>query len=193
VDLYAVGNAGTIIRYSNGTWTQMPSGTTIDLRDVWGTPDGGVVWACGYSNDNSQSILLKYDGTQWKTIWSRQNGYTPPYGDLVSSVWSSDSLYITSNYGIFRDNTADGSGGKKQSAALQYFPHSIRGTGENNIVEVGDNGEIWHYTGDNWKQVHAPVSTQVLNTVAVYNDLVVAGGIDFAVFPGQALIYIGRH
>jgi hypothetical protein len=191
--VYTVGPIGEIDFYNGTTWTIQPSGTTIDLRDVWGMADGNVVWACGYSNDLSQSILLKYDGTSWKTLWSRQNGYTPPYGDLISSVWSSSSLYITSNYGIFRDKLSDGSHGEQLAPRLQYFPHCIRGVKENDIVEAGDNGEIWHYNGASWKQVNAPVATQVLNTVSIQSSIVVAGGTDFAVFPGQALIYFGKR
>ena len=44
-ELYLVGTNGFIAKYSNGVWTKMESGTTIDLRDVWGSADGKTVWA----------------------------------------------------------------------------------------------------------------------------------------------------
>ena len=191
--IYFVGEAGSIVYFDGTSWKNQSVSSSIYLRDVWGSPDGKTVWACGYSIDQSQSILLKYDGTSWQTIWSRQNQSTPPYGDLVSSVWAVDSVYIASNWGIFRDILSDGAHGTKLPPSPQHFPYRIRGTGDNNIVEAGDNGDVWHYNGADWREVNAPVPTQVFYSVACQGNLVIAVGTDNAVFPGQAVIYMGRH
>ncbi|MDE3058556.1 MAG: hypothetical protein KGJ59_11435 [Bacteroidota bacterium] len=183
-NLYAVGNAGTIIHNSNGTWTKMESGTTIDLRDVWGSPDGSVVLTCGWSNDESQSILLKYDGTNWKTVWSRNGPSVNPYGYFVSSVWETDSLFLSSGRGVFRDTT--------QVIVLPWFPYRIRGSANNNIAVAGDEGMIWHWSGTDWKQLNLQ-SGEPLYSVAISKTMLIAVGSDFNIGLGAALIYIGKR
>lgn len=190
-DLYAVGNVGTIIRYSNGTWTQMPSGTTIDLRDVWGSSDGSVVWACGYSNDNSQSILLKYDGTSWKTVWSSHPSM-PPYGGVITSLWGLDSLYLVGTDGAFREEIG-GEDSVQHLFSLRDFPYRIRGSAGNNIAFVGDDAMIYHYNGSTWKLVNISTLDQPLYSVAVSKDMIVAIGSDYSVGFGAALIYVGKR
>jgi hypothetical protein len=92
--VYAVGNLGTIVHYDGVNWSKMESGTTIDLLDVWGSPDGSTVWACGYESSFSESTLLRYNGSVWE-----EYGHSPPrgvYQDLFGSVWfpRSDSAFV---------------------------------------------------------------------------------------------------
>ncbi len=185
-NFYIVGTGGSIAHYSDGNWTKMESGTTIDLRDVWGTPDGSVVWACGWSNDESQSILLKYDGTSWKTVWSRNGTEVSPYGYFVTSVWATDSLFLSSGRGVFRDTT--------QVATLPWFPYRIRGTANDNIAVAGDEGMIWHWNGADWKQLNLQ-SGEPLYSMAISGSMLVAVGSDFNIGLqiGAGLIYIGRE
>ncbi len=192
-DVFFIGTKGTIVHYSNGVWTKMVSGTTIDLRDVWGSADGSVVWACGYSNDNSQSILLKCNGVSWKTVWTRQGGVTPPYGDLITSLWGEKHLFTSTNYGVYSQDIS-GADTATQVLAINNFPYRIRSGAENNIAVVGDNGTIWHYNGSTWKLLNYVGSGVPLYSVAVTDNMIVAAGADFTVttsFPPKALIYIG--
>ena len=194
-NIFIVGDSGSVAHFSNGIWTRQPSGTTINLRDVWGTPDGSVVWASGWSNDNSQSILLKYDGNIWKTIWTRQGTTTPPYGDLVTSLWGVGNLFTSTNYGVYTQDIS-GADTAKQILAINHFPYRLRGSTENNIAVVGDDGMIWHYNGASWKLLNDVGSGTPLYSVAVSQDLIVAVGADFNVtdiFPPKALIYFGRR
>ena len=82
---------------------KLTSGTTIELTDIYGNNDGKSIWACGYAMDYSQSSILKFDGTTWKTIWSTNAVNTPPYGYLVSTIWAGDKyLYVGAGDGIYR-------------------------------------------------------------------------------------------
>lgn len=183
--IYAVGANGEIAYYDGSVWQRMSSGTTIDLRDIWGSPDGKTIWACGYSNDNSQSILLKYDGASWKTVWSRSgSAFVYPYGYFVTSVWATDSLTLSSGRGVFRDTT--------QVATLPWFPYCIRGDAENDIVVVGDEGMIWHWNGARWEQLNLQ-SNETLFSIAESKTMIVAVGVDNSVGFGAALIYVGRR
>jgi hypothetical protein len=182
--VYFVGNGGSIAHYSDGMWNRMESGTRIDLRDVWGTPDGSVVWACGWSNDESQSILLKYDGTRWKTVWSRNGTSVDPYGYFVTSLWETDTLISATGRGVFKDTT--------QIATLPWFPYRIRGTADNDIAVAGDEGMIWHWNGADWKQLNLQ-SDEPLYSVAISKTILVVVGSDFNIGLGAALIYVGKR
>ena len=194
-NLYAVGNAGTIIHYSNGAWTKMESGTTIDLQDVWGSSDGSVVWACGYKNYNvtsAQSILLKYNGTSWATVWTRQGNATPPYGDILTSLWANDSLFLVGTDGLFRQGIGE-TDSVEHLFSLTSFPYSIKGSAGNNIAFVGDDAMIYHYNGSTWKLINISTLDQPLYSVAVSKDMIVAVGSDYTIGLGAALIYLGKR
>ena len=192
-ELYLVGTNGFIAKYSNGTWTEMGSGTDYDLTDVWGSPDGSVVWASGWRNynvDTAQGILLRYDGTSWRTVWKRGANTTPPYGDYVSSLWCQKHVFTSTNYGVYIQSMS-GVDTAVQSLSLNRFPYRIRGSSENNVVMVGDFGMIWHYNQKDWKMLNLTDPGQPLYSVAVSTNRIVAVGGDFDLGLGAALIYMG--
>ena len=190
-EIYLSGTNGFFAKYSNNLWTKMESGTTIDLRDVWGTQDGSVVWACGYSNDNSQSVLLKYDGTSWTTVWSSHPS-APPYGGLIESLWGDEHLYLAGTDGVYKQDVT-GETNIQHLFTLTHFPYRIKGSAENNIAFVGDNGMIYHYNGSTWKLLNISELDQPLYSVAVSTNLIIAVGSDYTIGFGAALIYLGKR
>lgn len=58
---WAVGDNGTILRYSNGSWSSFPSGTVRNLRSVW-FADNSNGWAVG-----ANGTILYFDGNSWTT------------------------------------------------------------------------------------------------------------------------------
>ena len=58
-DVFAVGDGGTILRRQNNAWTKMTSGTTSNLRGVWGA-SGSDMWAVGEAG-----TVLHWNGTTW--------------------------------------------------------------------------------------------------------------------------------
>jgi hypothetical protein len=191
-NLFVVGNIGTIVHYNGTTWTKQSSGTTIDLHDVWGTQDGSVVWACGYATYDNSSILLKYDGSQWKTIWTRPGRVTPPYVDFITSIWGDKHLFSSTNYGVYTQNIS-GTNTAVQSLPLPHFPYSIRGSAENNVAVVGDLAMIWHYNGTDWKSLNVTNLDQPLYSVAVSTNTIVGVGADYDLISGLPLIYLGKR
>ena len=63
-DMWAVGDAGTVVHYDGHNLASVPSGTTADLRDVWGTGPSDV-WVVG-----TQGTLLHYDGRAFTSMSS---------------------------------------------------------------------------------------------------------------------------
>ena len=192
-DFYAVGATGTVLYFSGGAWTKLSSGTTIDLHDVWGTADGSEVWACGYSNDLSQSVLLQYNGSLWKTIWLQQGTSTPPYEDLVLTQWASDKfLYVGSASGIFL-TPLSGNDTTRRVVALTSVPHMIRGSANNNIAVATDYKSIWHYNGSTWFEETPDELLKPLYSIAVSGNTIAAVGFDATGLNWMGEISIGRR
>lgn len=188
--IYAVGDGGNILFYVNNKWTKQEGGTTIDLRDIWGSSDGKTVWACGYSNDNFHSVLVKYENNQWHTIWQRDgSNEVPPFGYNVGSIWNGSSTYVTSSQGVFRCDTDTTE--IKLSERFSGFTTSIRGQADNDIVVCGDDAVIWHYNGQNGKELNGGIQSQPLNACAIRENIIIAVGSDYSTFPNKALIYFG--
>ena len=192
-DLYICGYNGNIAHYNNGNWNKMTSGTTTDLTDIWGNNEGGSIWACGYAMDYSQSCILKFDGTTWKTIWSTNAVNTPPYGYLVSTIWAGDKyLYVGAGDGIYR-TPLNGSDTTQKVLPLQLGPHRIRGSAENNIAVAVDDGSIWHYNGATWFQETPTVLFRPLYSIAVTENTIVGVGFDATTSNIKGIIIMGRR
>jgi len=60
-EVFAVGDAGIILRYDGVEWTQVPSGVSADLISLWGTGPDDIVAVGGRSN----GTVLRWDGEAW--------------------------------------------------------------------------------------------------------------------------------
>jgi len=77
VNVFAVGNGGTILHYDGADWNAMDSGTSNDLFAVWG---------CGMENvfaAGDSGTMLLFDGMNWSAM---DCGTTEP----IRALWSSD-------------------------------------------------------------------------------------------------------
>jgi hypothetical protein len=192
-NLWAVGNGGTILHFANGTWLGFEGGTNIDLRDVSGTSDGSLVWACGYSNDLSRSCLLRYDRTAWSIVWLKESNPVPPFGDLVLTGWSSDKfLYIGAADGVYR-TPLPGDSSARRVLTLPSVPHRIRGSAENNIAVACDDQSIWHYNGATWLQATPGEPLKPLLSVAVSANSIVSVGFDATGMNWEGRIVVGKR
>lgn len=189
-NIWIVGALGTIIKYNGLTWQKQSSSTTVDLTDIWGTPDGSTVWACGYKYDYTTSVLLQYtkQSNSWQTLWTKEGISTYPF-DIVGSIWGNRKLYVASGAEVYELN---GSAIKKHSPWFQNFIYHIRGNGENDIVAVTGGGGIWHFNGSNWKKIYLNAQRS-LNSVAIKENMIVAIGTDESSFPNKAFVLVGSR
>ena len=44
----------------------------MDLKDIYGTPDGKELWTCGWSNQNGRVAILEIKGDEVESIWDSQ-------------------------------------------------------------------------------------------------------------------------
>jgi len=135
--VFAVGASGTIVRYSDTTWSSQTSGTTNHLYGVWGTSSSNV-----YSVGASGTIL-KYNGSSWSSQTS--NTTNNLYG-----VWGSGASDVFAvGYGgtIVHYN---GTAWSSQTSGTTNHLYGVWGTASDNVYAVGYSGTILHYNGSSW-------------------------------------------
>lgn len=149
-DLWAVGYYGLIVHYNGTSWTQINSGTTMGLIDVWGNSKTNIYFAGG-SDDGGTGILFHFNGYQLKKIFERNIIPSKPSG-LVNAVWT---LNDTTTY-IYTAGTANCYMGR--DTIWTYINvlndntriNSIKGSSNKNILFSGYFGLITHWNGKSW-------------------------------------------
>jgi hypothetical protein len=166
-EIYGVGDDGVIVRYNGSNWSKMESGTTMDFQDIWGTVDeesGQVeVWAVGYDlSSERHGIILKYDGTEWKTVFDKNNNiYEPDWDHTVpTALWGfKDSLYVS----LSGAEDSDFMQHSREDFQTQFrFMHNedqgaiqaIHGNSFNDFFAAGHSDVVLHYNGNSYKSFY---------------------------------------
>jgi hypothetical protein len=198
-DLWCVSKTGNIFHYDGITWQKLSSGTNIDLYDVWGSPEGGVIWACGLT-DFVGTILLKITGTNVEKVYEDNDNWSNIRQDTLSgvltSIWTNDPavVYIMSHAGMYlasSDTRGDATRIWLNDDYLPGFPRIMRGQSKNDIFTGGDFSMIAHYNGKSWKifsELQGRIRTR---GVAIKENLVVAAGAELN--SGRAIILRGER
>lgn len=149
-DVFAVGYAGNLTSYVGGVWYQIASGTTLNIRDIWGVSNSvsGQEEILAVASDeftNDGVAVLQLSGTQSTML---QTAGLPTTS--IVGVWSAngkewyvcgDGLYMT------RDLTQTW---QKIKSVPPIQMEAVRGTGPNDIYVVGDFGLVLHWNGEYW-------------------------------------------
>ncbi|MDE3057744.1 MAG: hypothetical protein KGJ59_07295, partial [Bacteroidota bacterium] len=98
-DIYIVGDEGTIVHYTNGSWQKINSGTTANIFDVWGiTANGQTTVYVPVSDVFGTSGVKKILRIQGNTVDSLEWNT----GRNVFSVWTPDgSTFYAVGNGVF--------------------------------------------------------------------------------------------
>ncbi len=194
-ELIAVGNYGNITSYDGKTWTEIESGTEMDIQDVWGITDkntGEETILCVASNiftaDGNKIIRIKNDKAE-----EISNDGIPPY--YYSSVWfKSDKIaYITGNDTYVSYNFLNETGWTMVNPRItSYYSNCIRGIDYNDIILCGSNGDIAHFNGYSWKDYlnnPLPEFYGQLYSVDIKGNTICAVGS----YGQQAIIILGKR
>jgi hypothetical protein len=196
-DLYVVGSAGSIAHYAGNAWTKIESGTDVNLTDIYGTPDGSEVWACGWNNSDGHTVLLRIINNQSEIIFDSINPNSLPYDGFISSLWTNGQLYFwltgvsdgAVKHSILNRNIA-----QKENFELQYFPYRIRGSELNDISMSGDAAVVWHYNGYSWRQYDELLNLDDrIRSIDMKDGIIVVVGLHFDSILAEGLIIIGRR
>jgi hypothetical protein len=158
-NVFAVGDNGTILQRINGTdWTPMPSGTTVNLRSVWGSSPTDV-WAGG------AGTILHYNGIAWSSL-SATNGN-------VDSIWGSgaNNVWFVATSTMLRWN-----GSSFTSFALGGTLLSVSGTGPSDVWTTGELTYMRRFNGASWTMVMPTIGNTMYVVLALAPNDVWASG-----------------
>lgn len=180
---FVVGGDGVIRHYDGSSVTDMPSGTTSPMFDVWGASPTSVF-------AGTQQDVLHYDGVNWsstgfpdtyaRNIWGFASndvyvaggnayhvfhfngaGWTNVYTTSVSmaGLWGSatDDMWVAPQFQSTQFFHFDGVGWGPVAVPTGDY-NDIWGRAADDIYAVGKNGLVTHYDGVDWTTVPgAPV------------------------------------
>jgi photosystem II stability/assembly factor-like uncharacterized protein len=167
-DVWAVGDAGTIVHWNGSVWSTMPGVATQSLLAVWGSGPNDV-WAVGHDPLSSVSVTLRWDGAVWASIPVPSGSLEPLHG-----VWGSGPKDL---WAVGQGGTILRWDGKTWSAITNQTDPTLPelsnvlltgvwGSGPADVWIVGSGGTIVHWDGTIWSDFTQKVGvTQVLNHV----------------------------
>ena len=203
-DLYAVGNYGNIAHYNGKNWLKIASGTDVRLTDVYGSPDGSVVWVAGF-DDSYGTVFLRNKGNGFEKvleITDPRPSYQPgQITKVFKSLWTDkvDTVYLGAIGRVYAAplNTSGETEeniwwGDENQHTFPPETNVIRGTGGNDIFVGGYLQFIQHYNGKTWKSYPEIEGNGTWRSMAVSKKVVVAVGEQYgSIGNGGARIAIG--
>jgi len=174
-NIYFVGTKGTIVHNSNGTWTKISSGTTLNIDDIWG--DGGQILAIA-SNVLSFPQDRKVLQVNGNTATAISDSGLPLN---CSSIWFvSGQKYFVVGEGIHFKHVLNENiwSGYPSGVVTSYYSESVRGIDTSSVVVAGDFGEIAYYNGKRWSRYWSsiPYSNGSFHSVSIKENMMVAVG-----------------
>lgn len=187
-NLYIAGYFGTLVHYDGQNWTPMESYTDSHLLDVWGSPDGRVVWACGF-DDTKGSILLRNTGNGFEKVVEVTEVPSNPIPNQIEYVFESlwtdtaDSIFIGSNGRVYVA-PANTTGYARESFWWDYSNEiglppatkALRGNSRNDLFAAGYLRFLVHYNGNSWKRYYDLEGEGYWYAIATLPDMVIVVG-----------------
>jgi hypothetical protein len=154
-DVYAVGEAGTVLRWDGTALSRLPVPTTDTLFGIWGTSDDDL-WAVGGKPDQSGTLLHK-DASGWHLITGLPNT------EAYFKVWgaAANDVYVCGQGGTILH--WDGATFTNQPTglppAISLF--TVDGRSATDVYAVGGlaNAVALHNDGRGWVPVADPALT----------------------------------
>jgi hypothetical protein len=167
-EAFAVGDAGTILRYDGEQWQPEISNTNANLFDVWAA-SATDVFVAGYDVLNDLGLILHYDGERWQQqvigleismgrVWGRSEtdvfslGITNSGASFVFRYDGNDwtEFYMAPGGTIFH---YDGISWSEQHQIANSSYANIDGSSWANMVAVGRASVLARYDGEGWEDV----------------------------------------
>ncbi len=154
-NMYFVGHEGGIVHYDGSNFSQMESGVSTDLYRVSGSADGSYVFATGFQQQ--QSVTLMYHEDSWETLF-----YAPSYlGDYLNGNYGrmtaadvyGDTCYVVSREGLIKYNyySDDIDLLLSNEANIHYEDfNALSVQSPTDVIIFGEVGDVSHFNGTNW-------------------------------------------
>jgi len=186
-DLYVVGNGGSIAHYQNGSWSKIESGTTSDIKDIWGNIDPVTqsykILAVAFSPGETRIFTINSNSAIDTLNWPVNKG--------LGSIWFDKFHLFVSGSGVWKNKN---NVWEKMNGVPDYFLNTIRGDKINNLFAVGWTVRMVHYNGVEWKEIPGIPEEFNFESVAVKEKKVIAVGFSSSGgLVGKAVIFIGAQ
>lgn len=150
-DVFAVGDAGTILRRTNDAWTAMTSNTAGNLHSVWGT-SASDIWAGGTSG-----ALVHFDGQTWSPVTGLATDINAIWGSGRDDVWFVGQGAVQHWIG----------GGFAAQTSFGFELLSISGTGPSDVWVTGEATNVRRWNGSTWATLSAGVGASMMAILAI--------------------------
>ncbi|MBI5214358.1 MAG: hypothetical protein HY960_01255 [Ignavibacteriae bacterium] len=187
-DFYCIGRRGTLIRYLNGVWKKLESGTGYNVEDIWGAENPRTKETEILAITTSNPLLLKIEG-ETSTLLSGEG-----LRFSQSGIWFvPGKKYFIAGDGLFAKNSPYSTEQWREvvgTTNFNYYREAIRGNGLNDFVVVCHYGDIFHFNGFTWKSYR-----QITYMNGVYYRVAMKGNIVIAVgrVNNTAIIATGKR
>jgi len=189
-DFYIVGYAGNIAHWDGKRWTKIEGGTGNDLYGIWGSFNKKTnkyeIMVVGHNLPYSNTLLGLENNVSQQI---KNNGL--PAG--LSSIWfSAGRKYYIVGEGIYYSNWPIKEW-KEVKGVTRVFITSIHGNDINDIMVVGNLGDMLHFNGVTWNKIYFG-EKYMFYEVKMKDNLVVAVGYKFENPLNQkAFIIVGKR
>ncbi len=132
-DVWAVGDAGLVLRYDGAAWTQVAIDTPSDIISLWGTGPGELLAVGGRAN----GVLARHDGAAWSVT---------TLGDSagLNGIWMDADGHATAVgiAGTILDVAAASTMPARTTAPTNLTLHAVWSPGDGTFIAVGGSLEM---------------------------------------------------
>jgi hypothetical protein len=146
-DVYAVGEAGTVLHFDGRDWSPVDAGVSEEMGAIWG-------WGPSDVFAGGDAVALRYDGDSWSAMEvPTPVDFQAIWGFAHDDVWMSGDGGLAFHW--------DGSAWEDRQTAATTDLATLWGSGPSDIYVGGDGGQVAHFDGEVWTVVDVGLTTDV--------------------------------
>lgn len=156
-DIYAVGDAFTIVHFDGSRWeivaAGLPAGKSrLSYRAVWGFSASDLFVG------GDEGALLHFDGKRWRSHGAWPQGSLP---GSVHGLWGSSrtALFAVGDGGVIL--RFDGTAWSERQSPTQNTLLDVWGFSASEVLAVGEHGTIVRLEGSSWQVMDAGTQEQI--------------------------------
>ena len=142
-DIFAVGEAGSIIHYDGNSWSAMETPTSSHLHGVWGR-SADDVYAVGQFG-----LVLHFNGSAWREVHRLAVDVT------AVAVWGHGptDVFVVGDEGLILHFNGDG--WDRVNSGTKNALYAVWGMDAEHVLAVGDFGLVLRWNGRSWDEFNA--------------------------------------
>ena len=192
-EMYFAGRSGSLVRYTQGTWQKLDSGTNLPIHDIWGAKDERTgeweILAVASSSQSSENRLLQILPNN--TVIALD---TTGLSSFSRGIWflPGQRYYIVGS-GIHQKKSLGNPVWNRYDPGevTRYGSATVYGQALNDVFVAGSFLELVHFNGSSWYSYEneIPFTGGALGGVSIKHDVAIVVGY---LNDGKALTIIGR-